>query len=201
MRPRREPRPVGSRLHCLKPNPERMINGPAATSVRRRRVSGAGRNRLAARQDLSVQLFRTGRATSWVRPPGADASPQRRAAQRRARQGPPRCPGGRSIGTQPLRPAGAAAPPFVPALCVPSPRAAAMNVKYMLNRTLFLFILYSHARVGATLRSLGPPRSAAAEQPARAGAGPGRGVRPCIESAFYDAKPPEFQLRGGISGD
>src|SRR3954452_22029817 len=40
-RPRGEPRPAWSRLHCLKPNPERMINGPAATSVLRRRVSGA----------------------------------------------------------------------------------------------------------------------------------------------------------------
>ena len=40
-RPRGEPRPAWSRLHCLKPNPERMINDPAATSVLRRRVSGA----------------------------------------------------------------------------------------------------------------------------------------------------------------
>ncbi len=47
-RPRREPRPVWSRLHCLKPNPERMINGPAATLTLRRRVSGAGENRLIA---------------------------------------------------------------------------------------------------------------------------------------------------------
>jgi hypothetical protein len=45
-RPRREPRPVWSRLHCLKPNPERMINSPAATLTLRRRVSGAGENRL-----------------------------------------------------------------------------------------------------------------------------------------------------------
>jgi hypothetical protein len=40
-RPRREPRPARSRLHCFKPNPERMINGPAATLTLRRRVSGA----------------------------------------------------------------------------------------------------------------------------------------------------------------
>ena len=40
-RPRRETRAAWSRLHCLKPNPERMIKGPAATLVRRRRVSGA----------------------------------------------------------------------------------------------------------------------------------------------------------------
>ena len=30
-----------SRLHCLKPNPERMINGPTDTLVRRRCGSGA----------------------------------------------------------------------------------------------------------------------------------------------------------------
>jgi len=47
-RPRRETRVARSKLHCLKPNPERMINGPAATSVRRRRVSGADRKRLTA---------------------------------------------------------------------------------------------------------------------------------------------------------
>ena len=45
-RPRREPRPVWSRLYCLKPNPERMIKGPAATLTLRRRVPGAGENRL-----------------------------------------------------------------------------------------------------------------------------------------------------------
>ena len=45
-RPRRKPRPAWSRLHCLKPNPERLINGPAATLTLRRRVSGAGENRL-----------------------------------------------------------------------------------------------------------------------------------------------------------
>jgi hypothetical protein len=45
-RPRREPRPVWSRRHGLKPNPERMINGPAATLTLRRRVPGAGENRL-----------------------------------------------------------------------------------------------------------------------------------------------------------
>ena len=39
---RREPRPARSRLDCLKPNPERMINGPAATVARRRRASGVG---------------------------------------------------------------------------------------------------------------------------------------------------------------
>src|SRR3954447_7688602 len=38
-RPRREPRPAWSRLHCLKPNPEGMKNGPAATLILRRRVS------------------------------------------------------------------------------------------------------------------------------------------------------------------
>jgi hypothetical protein len=47
-RSRREPRLAGSRLDCLKPNPERMINGPVATVARRRRVSGAGHNRLMA---------------------------------------------------------------------------------------------------------------------------------------------------------
>src|SRR4051794_9244125 len=30
----REPRPAGLRLDCLKPNPERMINGPVATVAR-----------------------------------------------------------------------------------------------------------------------------------------------------------------------
>ena len=58
-RPRGEPRPVWSRLHCLKPNPERMINGPAATSVLRRRVSGADHKRLMVRQDRPMQ--RSGR--------------------------------------------------------------------------------------------------------------------------------------------
>ena len=39
--PRRETRVARSRLDCLKPNPERMIEGPAETLVRRRRASGA----------------------------------------------------------------------------------------------------------------------------------------------------------------
>ncbi len=41
-RPRRETRVARSRLHCLKPNSERMINFPAETLVRRRRAPGAG---------------------------------------------------------------------------------------------------------------------------------------------------------------
>src|SRR6516165_6991752 len=40
-RPRRETRVAWSRLHCLKPNPERMITGPAEMLVSRRRGSGA----------------------------------------------------------------------------------------------------------------------------------------------------------------
>jgi hypothetical protein len=47
-RSRREPRLARSRLDCLKPNPERMINGPVATVVRRRRVLGADHSRLMA---------------------------------------------------------------------------------------------------------------------------------------------------------
>ena len=39
--PRRETRVAWSKLHCLKPNLERMIKGPAETLVRRRRASGA----------------------------------------------------------------------------------------------------------------------------------------------------------------
>jgi hypothetical protein len=39
--PRRETRVARSKLHCLKPNPERMTKGPAETLVRRRRGSGA----------------------------------------------------------------------------------------------------------------------------------------------------------------
>ena len=39
--PRRETRVARSKLDCLKPNPERMIEGPAETLVRRRRGSGA----------------------------------------------------------------------------------------------------------------------------------------------------------------
>ena len=38
----RETRVARSRLYCLKPNPERMINCPAATLARRRRAPGAG---------------------------------------------------------------------------------------------------------------------------------------------------------------
>ena len=41
-RPRRKTRTTWPRLNCLKPNLERMIKGPAATLVRRRRASGAG---------------------------------------------------------------------------------------------------------------------------------------------------------------
>jgi hypothetical protein len=44
----REPRPAWLRLDCLKPNPERMINGPVATVARRRRASGADHNRPVA---------------------------------------------------------------------------------------------------------------------------------------------------------
>ena len=58
-RPRGEPRLARSRLHCLKPNPERMINGPAATLVRRRRASGVDHMRPMVRQDRPVQ--RSGR--------------------------------------------------------------------------------------------------------------------------------------------
>ena len=47
-RPHRETRPARSRLDCLKPNPQRLIKGPAATLVRRRRASGAGHKRLVA---------------------------------------------------------------------------------------------------------------------------------------------------------
>ena len=43
--PRRETRVAWSKLHCLKPNPERMIKGPAETLVRRRRASGADHRR------------------------------------------------------------------------------------------------------------------------------------------------------------
>jgi hypothetical protein len=40
-RPRRETRVARPGLNCSKPNPERMIKGPAETLVRRRRASGA----------------------------------------------------------------------------------------------------------------------------------------------------------------
>src|SRR3954462_7309209 len=47
-RPRRATRGARSRLHCLKPHPERMIKCPAETLVRRRRVTGAGHRLVVA---------------------------------------------------------------------------------------------------------------------------------------------------------
>src|SRR4051812_4341211 len=44
-RPRRETRVARPELNCSKPNPERMIKGPAETLVRRRRASGADHRR------------------------------------------------------------------------------------------------------------------------------------------------------------
>ena len=47
-RPHRETRVARPGLNCSKPNPERMIKGPAETLVRRRRASGADHRLMVA---------------------------------------------------------------------------------------------------------------------------------------------------------
>ena len=53
--PRRETRVARPRLDCLKPNPERMIKGPAETLVRRRRALGADPSAIRGWQDRPIE--------------------------------------------------------------------------------------------------------------------------------------------------
>lgn len=76
-RPRGEPRPARLRRDCVKSNPERLINGPVAPLILRRRGSGADRKRLTASQTArsSARGAEPDSRDEWTASPGLETLP------------------------------------------------------------------------------------------------------------------------------